>query len=195
MHVRRAVEGDSKSVEWVVEHFTPALLTQISYRLPKALHLGHDPEDILNDVWIRTLPRLADLVERAGRYTPVLMSFLSTTVLNHINNLAAKQARRNRATADTPAAGSPRELPQETIGIVTRASRRDAYYYVMKAIDGLSERDRAVLVLRGVEQLSNEAVAERLDVTPTNAATIYNRALARLRELLPDSVFAELAND
>ena len=58
----------------------------------------------------------------------------------------------------------------------------------------LSEKDREVIVLRGIEQLPNTRVAEKLGESTAAVAMRYGRALKKLRSMLPESVFHEFAN-
>ena len=44
-------------------------------------------------VWVVALPRLPELPPRDERHTPVLLKFLSTTLLYRINNLVQKHIR------------------------------------------------------------------------------------------------------
>ena len=54
------------------------------------------------------------------------------------------------------------------------------------ALAALSERDREVLVLRHLEQLSVKEAAEILNVKPGTIKVRHLRALERIRKLLPD---------
>jgi DNA-directed RNA polymerase specialized sigma24 family protein len=51
-----------------------------------------------------------------------------------------------------------------------------------------------VVVLRGIEGLSNKEAAEEMDEASTNVSHRYRRALAKLRDRLPRSVFQDLAD-
>ena len=55
--------------------------------------------------------------------------------------------------------------------------------------------DREVLVLHGIEGHPHKLVAARLGLTPENVGVRYHRALKRLRELMPASVFDDLADE
>jgi DNA-directed RNA polymerase specialized sigma24 family protein len=48
------------------------------------------------------------------------------------------------------------------------------------------------LLLRGIEQQSHQTVALLLDLTPQAVSMRFTRALDRLREQLPGSIFDEL---
>jgi len=194
IHARRAVKGDQESLSWIITRLTPLLKMQATYRLGTVLRKHLDPEDLVNDVWLRTLPRLEDLTPREGRITPVLLRFLSTTLLRCVNNLVRKHVGGERPFPLV--AGEEGEdhipLPSDATGVVTAACRRerkDAVTGCLETMDGL---DREILVLRGIEQHPNQAVAQLLGLKPTTVSTRYQRALEKLREKLPESVFAEL---
>src|SRR5262245_47363366 len=84
-HVQRAESGDAESLDWIVRRLSPLLLAQADFRLGPRLRRLHDPEDLVSTVWAITLPRLGELGAREGRKTPVLLSFLTTTLLNRVN--------------------------------------------------------------------------------------------------------------
>jgi len=88
--VRGAREGDPLALGQMVERFTPWLLVQARYRLGGRLKHLCDPEDLVNDVWAVAFPRLRGLDARDGRYTPVLVRFLSTTLLHRLEDLIDK---------------------------------------------------------------------------------------------------------
>jgi len=190
LHVQRARTGDGASLEWIVTRFTPLLLAQARYRLGPTLAAHADPEDVVQDVWATALPRLAGLGLRDGRATPVLLRFLCTTLLHRVNNLLRRAA--TAAASATPTGAGTSAVPADTPGPRTRAIAHEGARLVLAAIDELGERDRELVVLRGIEQNDVADVASALGLSPNATAQAYRRALARLRERLPDSVFAEL---
>ena len=199
LHVARARAGDAESLEWIVRRFTPLLLKSAEYRLGKRLRELHDPEDIVNDVWLAVLPSIAELTARDGRYTPVLLRYLTRTLLFRINNLIQKHIRGKPPKAHRPRQGAGGEgadpvddLLAHATGIVTRIVRRETRDLVTEAIDALEERDRELIVLRGIEQRPYKEIAPLLGRDPKVLAVQYQRALEKLRRKLPGSVFEEL---
>ncbi len=186
-HVLRARTGDDSSLAWIVNRFTPLLLEQARYRIGAALRRRLEPEDLVQEVWAVALPALGGLEPREGRTTPVVLKFLSTTLLYRVNNHARKLVR-SREDAD-PAWGA---LPAATRGAVTRAVGAEGHNELLSALDGLSDRDREVVVLRGIEQHSNAKAAELLGETPNAVSLRYNRAIQALRKNLSGAIFDEL---
>lgn len=195
LHIARATKGEPASRAWIVERFTPVLLAQARYRLRGPLAQTCDAFDLVQDVWAITLPRLPDLRSRDGRWTPVVLKFLSTTLLRQINHLLRKQIANRARGAPTPAGDEqPRiaAVPADVTGVVTRLDRNAAADALHRALDALPDDEREAVLLRGIEQLSNREVARTLGVADHVVTRRYQRALARLREELPDSVFCEI---
>lgn len=191
IHVRRAATGHAESLEWVVSHFSPLLLAQTRWRLGPWLGRLYDPDDLVAEAWLLALPRLAKLPDREGRLTPVLLRFLSTTILYRINNLLRMELRRTPRPPPHPEF-SASELPAVTTGIVTAAVRAERQIKVLDALEELEPLDQEILLLRGVEQRSNRTVAEVLDISEAAASARYQRALARLKGRVPRSILEDL---
>lgn len=191
LHVRGAVKGDAPSLEWLIARFTPLLLECARYRLGATLQRHYDAEDIVNELWMSMIPRLGDLVPRDGRMTPVLLHFLTRALIGRVNNALRKFVIRPAARGGV-AEQVPSELAAQVTGLLTRLRQDERAERLVATLDQLSPDDRRIVILRGIEQLSNQDAARELGIAPATAATRYHRALQRLRTLLPDSVFSEL---
>ncbi len=193
LQVRRAIDGDIDSLGWIVEHFSPLLLAQARYRLARHLAGIYDPEDLVQDVWVTAIHKLDQLQSRDRRMTPVLLKFLSHVLLNHYRNLLHKHVHGKPLRVELEGSGTnPLELTVEQTGVLARAVRSELTSRVLACIDGLSEADREIVVLRGIEQCSNRDAALALGIREGTVAVRYHRALQRLREAMPASIMAEL---
>ena len=188
LHVRRAREGTTESLDWLVERFTPLLLAQARQRLGPSLARRYEPEELVNDVWVVALRALPELAPRGERATPTFVAFLSKTLLLRVRELARHHALRS---VDD---GEPELQSDRTRGIVTRVATSEAVRELQDAIAALEPTDREVLVLRAIEQHPNHVAAELLGQTPNAVSLRYNRVLEKLRKQFPDSVLTELAN-
>ncbi|MEZ6036453.1 MAG: sigma-70 family RNA polymerase sigma factor [Planctomycetota bacterium] len=190
MHVARAVGGDERSLEWLVARLSPLLRSHAAYRLGAVLRRHYDPDDLVNDAWLATLPRLTELLASPERRrTPVLLKYLSSTVVLRIRHLARRHAARADAADSAPPVAA---LAAADSGTITRAVRSEQRQQLGEALDELDQRDREVLLLRGIEQLPAKAVAALLGLGVEAVHKRYQRALHRLRERLPESAFVEL---
>jgi RNA polymerase sigma factor (sigma-70 family) len=192
--LRRAIDGDLHSLEWLVEHLSPLLVLQAGHRLGPHLRQLYDAEDIVQDAWLVLLPRLDQLRPRGGRATPVLLRFLSTTILNRVSNLLQKHLRHARSTQERREQASPSslELATDSTAVLERMARGESYHRILTVLQGLAEEDRLIVLYHGVEQNSCVEVAAQLQIKPNTVVVKYRRALDKLRARLPDSVFDEM---
>jgi RNA polymerase sigma-70 factor (ECF subfamily) len=201
VHVRRARDGDDEALAWVVRRFSPVLLAQARYRIGPQLAAVADPEDLVNDVWVVALGRLREIPSRGGRFTPVLMRFLSTTLLHRLQALLRKHIRGKPARVVAEADGTGRDpdplagIAALTRGVVTRVVEHEHEAAVSEALEALGDADREIIVLRGIEQNASQAVAAQLGIEETAARVRYHRALKRLRAALPKSIFSEFPEE
>ncbi len=194
-HVRLACEGDRQSLDWIVEKLSPLLLASARYRLRRSLRSVCDPEDIVQEVWLTTLPKLKDIECREGRYTPVLLKFLSSTLLHKLSNIFQKHIKGKPRRAQAPPDGGEEPLDSvksDWTGVITRVLRKEVGEAVTSSLEQLSLEDLELAVLRGIEQHSYEDIAILLKQPAKSLAVRYSRILKKLRARVPESVFAEL---
>lgn len=197
--------GDPAALEWVVVRLTPLLRSYADYRLGDVLRPHCSPEDLVQDAWVAVLPKLGELGERDGRHTPVLLRYLSNTILFRIKKLVRKHVRESAmhgegapvalgsaATENSSIADPFDALPADTSGVITGAIRSERRGQVRAALAALEGADREVVFLRGIEQASLRATATVVGLTPEAVAQRYRRALQKLRARVPGSVFDEL---
>ncbi len=184
-----------ESLAWVISRFSPLLRLQASFRVRGPLARLYDPEDVVDEVWVRSLPHIATLTPRDGRLTPVLLRFLGTTLLRLVNELMRKHVRgKPRLMEPTSDVSEPlNRLPADVTEASERARRGEVALAIDRAVTSLSESAREVFVLRGIEQFSNQEVARRLGESEKAVSMRYSRALDALRETLPQSLVDELA--
>ncbi len=122
-------------------------------------------------------------------------------VLFEVNNLVRKHIRKDAARPESDFTGPASEtgllsrLPAETSGVLTSVVREERKGILFTCIEALDPQDREVVILRGIEQHTNEKVAELLEMKPNTVSHRYQRALEKLRESLPGSAFDELKAD
>ncbi len=199
IHVQRAVQGEGESVAWVVAHFQPLVEAQIRLRLGRH-STPEDVEDLVAELWLVVLRRLSELHPREGRYAPVLVRFLGTTGLQLCNNFLRKRIRRGRHVAaaqprmgnDSNDASEFDRLGRDTAGVISQIFLLEVRDQIRRSLEELTPAKRDVLVLRIMEQRTNQEIAEILKIEPNTVAARYRRALEDMRKHLPPGVFDDL---
>lgn len=128
-------------------------------------------EDLVQEAFIRLAGRLADL-----RNPDAFGAYLRTTLVN----LARMHARRRRL--------EQRWLRREQAAPAPEAELPDVatYEQMKQALLQLPERQRAALVLRYYEDLSERQIADILRCRPGTVKSLLHRGLAALRSEIRD---------
>ncbi len=127
-----------------------------------------DAEDLVQEtlakVYVRMHRRLVPVLDNPAAYaqTTLTRTFIS--------------GRRRRSSGERPYA----DLPDSSVG--DHASAADLRVSLAEALATLTPLDRAVLVLRYLDDLSVDEVAGLLDLSPGAVRNRSMRALARMRE-------------
>jgi RNA polymerase sigma-70 factor (sigma-E family) len=128
-------------------------------------------EDLVHEAFVRLFGRFRDL-----RHPDAFGSYLRTTVVN----LARSHFRRRRVERDyVDRAGSEQEVAQEA-----DFEGREAMW---RALQGLRPRQRAAIVLRYYEDLTEAQTAEVLGCAVGTVKSLVSRGLDELREELRGS--------
>jgi RNA polymerase sigma factor (sigma-70 family) len=195
--VRRAVGGDLRSLDQIVTHFSPFLLAQAQYRLNKHLQSLYDPEDLVQRTWAVTIPRLHAIQPRNGRYTPVLMRFLSSVIFQDYRNLLQKHMGKPvelqpdqapDAVSATPAG----QIAADSLAVSARAVKSERVAALRAAIEQLDAQDREVLILHALEELPFKVIAAKLGVNESTLRSRYRHALQELKKEFPRQMIEEL---
>jgi RNA polymerase sigma-70 factor, ECF subfamily len=192
VHVQKAIGNDRESVAWLVSRFTPLLMCMARQRISASLRRFVDPDDVVAEVWMTVLFTLPELEPSKGSLSRGLLSFASTVLSRRIRDLLEKHVINKPVTVEIQDPGAAILDPAR--GVVTLTIAEERRGRVWEALSLLSDTDREILVLHGIEGHPNKLVAARLGLTPENVGVRYHRALKRLRELIPSSVFEELAD-
>ncbi|WP_020671951.1 RNA polymerase sigma factor [Amycolatopsis nigrescens] len=182
----RAVRGDQGAFDQLVRKHTPRMY-RVALRITGT---GAEAEDVVQDAWISAWRALAGFRNESA---------VSTWLYRVVTNAALGHVRRRRPTVSLDAAFSHDDDTATTSvlesslladaranpeGQVVRAEQVRA---VLRAIATLDVTQRVPLVLRELEGLSYEEVAEVLDVSVPALRSRLHRArvalLAKLREM------------
>lgn len=178
------------------------LQRMIAFRLDSRIVGKVDGDDILQDAYLETVRRIQDYLDRPSVPFFVWLRQITTQVLidTHRRYLDAqmRDVKREVAldhgeTSDTSSSGLIAQLADSLTTPSQCAVRKETICELRRALDRLEEIDREVLVLRHLEELSNNEVAQVLGIDKFAASKRYLRALERLRGVM--SLTVENPND
>ena len=171
-----AAGGDESACRQLVESQSRALIA-LAYR-----YTGdwHEARDLCQETWLKVFASL-DRRDAARPLLPWLRAIHRNTCLSHLRRRRA----RPEATADSDAVLENRQdvRAPSPLGDVVR---NDMLQRVRRAMEQLTESQRRVFGLVGLEQLDHATAAGILDMNPTTLRTTLHFARRRLAELLRD---------
>ncbi len=182
---RRAAQGDGAAFEALMRRHN-----QLLFRTARSILRGDtDAEDIVQEAWIQAWRALPGF-RAESRLSTWLVRITVNAALGRLRRKTAQiipleaammssDKGTRSALTDTPDHG-----PEQALG------RHQVRALVEARIDLLPEAFRSVFVLRAVEEMSVEEVAEVLGIPAATVRTRYFRARALLRESLAQEVEA-----
>lgn len=165
---RRAASGDADAFGSLFRQYAGDV-----YRLARSMgHLGEDAEDVMQDTFLAAFEGLGRYAERASFKTWLFAILFRQSKRRHRYLRRREMGVYDESSADHATGPVPASRP------VNAEHRIDA----MAMLDSLSAAHREVLVLRELQGLSYEEIAETLNVPRGTVESRLFRARNLLRE-------------
>ena len=185
-------QGDAAARQELLARHRPRLRRMVALHLDRRLAARIDPSDVVQEALAEADQKLADYARR--RPLP-FYPWLRQLAWDHLIDLHRRHlhAGKRSVTREEPDVlrlpdESAAKLASRLVDLDSSPSaslvRRERCRRVRQALDELPERDREVLVLRHLEQLSTAEIAAVLGLREGAVKVRHLRALRRLRALL-----------
>jgi RNA polymerase sigma-70 factor (ECF subfamily) len=190
--LNRAGRGDLSARQDLLARHRARLRQMVALRIDRRMAARVDPSDVVQDALADAARNLNDYLEtRPIPFYPWLRQFAWERLIQlHRFHLRAKRRSVDREElrifdlpADSEAALTER-LASSAQSAGARLEEDELRGRVQAAIEELPPRDREVLVLRYLEQLSTLEIASVLGIGEAAVKTRHRRALERLRKQL-----------
>jgi RNA polymerase sigma-70 factor, ECF subfamily len=188
--LRRAEAGDAKATGLLLHRHRRRLRRMVAVRMDPRLAARVDPSDVVQETLAGAAKRLPEyLRDRPLPFYP----WLRRLAWDHLAVLHRRHVKARRRTVereempplpDRSALELADRLFARGSNPSARVRREERSRHVREALGSMPHRDREVLVLRHLEQLSPAEIAAVLGISEGAVYTRHLRALRRLRELL-----------
>ena len=193
--LRQAEHGDPGARDGLLARHCDRLRKMIAWRMDRRLAARVDPSDVVQEVLLEASGKMDRyLRERPLPFYPWLRSLagehLVTLHRRHVRARGRSILREEQGLLNLPeesAAELAARLATLSTNPTQRALRKELRERVRQVMGRLSERDREVLVLRNLEELSVADTAEVLRISAGAVKLRHLRALERLRALLAEN--------
>lgn len=171
--LRRVIDGDQRAWDELVGRFGGLV-----WSVARGYRLGALTDDVVQTVWLR-LAEHCDRIREPDR----LAGWLATTTRNEALRVAKKQ-QRSLSLGDLP------ERADASVSMLDElAVDSDTLGHVLEAFRLLPEKDKELLrLLCTVPPLDYASIADMLDRSIGSIGPSRDRALKKLRKLLPDGL-------
>jgi RNA polymerase sigma-70 factor (ECF subfamily) len=188
--IEQAAGGDADARQQLLVLHRDRLRQMVAFRIDRRLAARVDPSDVVQEALADAAQKLDGyLGTRPLPFYPWLRRLAWERLVKlHQRHIGAGRRSVTREEAaplpDESAVELARRLASPGTSPSHAAQRLELQGRVQAALSGLPERDREVLVLRYLEQLSLAEIAAVLEITPGAVKLRHLRALERLRGLL-----------
>ena len=189
--VDRAGHGDRAAAQELLVRFQDRLMRMVAVRLDRRLSARVDPADIVQEALLEAAQNLEEyLATRPLPFYPWLRQFawqrLSKLHRHHLGTQrrdAGREQSWDGALPDRSAALLAQRILSNGTSPSRQLIRSELRDRVQAALAKLSDRDREVLVLRHLEQMTTSEIAATLGISEAAVKKRHVRALERLRQL------------
>jgi RNA polymerase sigma-70 factor (ECF subfamily) len=178
---REAKLGDAQRFADLYERIAPSLYAWASLRIRPAMHAHVDPQDVVQEVWVRAWRSF-------GKFDPDAQSFRSW-IFRIGKNVMLEAFRKAQRSGSAGAAGTPgpstrwfqlQNLPDSATNASRRIARDEGIQKVLAWVAGLDEDDKKLFVHCGLEGLSYAEVSERMQVHYETVAKRWQNLRTRI---------------
>lgn len=188
----QAGRGNAAAREQLLARHRNRLRQMIAVRMDRRLAARVDPSDVVQEALLEAAQNLSDyLRERPVAFYPWLRRMAWERLIDlHRRHIVTRKRSVNREEAQAlPLSNDSAQLLANRLFAIgsspsERLVRSEQRARVRAALTRLADRDREVLVLRHLENLSVHETAAVLGITEGAAKSRHLRALERLRLLL-----------
>jgi len=192
--LQNAREGEAGAIDELLGEFREPLRRVVNLRLDPMLARRVDASDIVQDVLLEANQRLGEYLKAPNMPFHLWLRHLAQDRIidTHRRHRTAQRRSVDREQAitkpgwadDESSASLVAQLVDTERTPATEAIRMELARKLSNAIEQLAEDDREIILLRHQELLSNQDVAQMLELTEAAASMRYLRALRRLRLVL-----------
>jgi RNA polymerase sigma-70 factor, ECF subfamily len=192
--LENAREGNAAAVNRLLDRHREAVHRMVRLRLDAKVQKRVDVSDVVQDVLVEANRRLADFLQHP-RQMPFHLWLRQITrdriIDAHRRHRGSAKRSVDREQPLVAAAGDQQstyelvaQLANREAGPATNAAEHEMAKIVEGAIAELNDQDCEIVIMRHYEHLSNQEIAQALELSEPAASMRYLRAIRRLRELL-----------
>lgn len=187
--------GDRQALDQLLEEHRAYLRSLVGLRLDPKLRARVDASDVVQEAQIEAVRRVENYLDRPALPFHLWLRQIAYDRLLMMRRQHVEAARRaverEAPLPDESSLQLARFILADTPTPSEALVQHEMVGRIRRALVELSDDDREILLMRTLEGLSNQEVAQVLSLDPATASKRYGRALLRLRQMLKDEGLLE----
>ena len=189
----QARQGNAEAVNSLLDRHRAALRRLVDMRMDQALVRRVDASDIVQDVMVEANRRLTDYLANPTMPFHLWLRHMARDRLIDAHRRHRVAGRRSldreqplvaRGDVDRSTLELAAQLCDQELTPAAAATWHELQRRFQQAVEELDDQDREIVLMRHFEELSNQEVAEVLELSAAAASMRYLRAMRRLRVLM-----------
>ena len=189
-------QGNPSAAERLLGRHRQALRRLIELRLDRRIQQRVDASDIVQEVLVEANRRLATYLENPSMPFHLWLRQMARDRIidahrrhraSHKRSVDREQPIVSPGPADRSTMELAAQICDQEMTPAAAATMEELHRRFVAAIDQLDDSDREVIIMRHFEQLTNQEIAQALELTEPAASMRYLRAMRRLRQMLADA--------
>ena len=184
-----ANQGDKVARQNLLERYRDYLRRMVAVRLDRRLAARVDASDVVQETMVEASRRMDDYLRNRpipfyGWLRQLAEERIADTYRRHVTaqRRSVTLEQRDHGLPDASADALVRKLFAADTSPSNHLIRQERHERLKGALASLSQRDREVLVMRHLEQLSTSEIAAMLEISEPAVKSRLLRALIRMRE-------------
>lgn len=173
-------EEREQRIEEALKELGPALWTWVVLRVGPRVRATFEPDDVFQETWLRAFENAATL-DPARPVRPWLFG-IARNVLREALRRHGRESLRRHAGSET-SIGRMDRFADTVTSVTRRLAREENFRAFIDRLAVLSDDDRRLLLLHGLEGGTLIDAALQLEITPESAKKRWQRLRAQLTEL------------
>lgn len=168
--IKRCLSGDQLAWEQIVRQYRRKVFN-VAY---KFVGRHDEAEDLTQDIFLKVFKSL-NTFDRRANFQTWLISVSRNLCIDHYRSV-----RKERETIDRAVDASALSPVSREPGPIAAIEQKDRVALLRQALAGLPDTLRAAVVMRDIQELSYQEIADRLDLPEGTVKSRINRGRAEL---------------
>ncbi len=172
--VRAVRAGDRERFAELCGRIAPAVYAWAALRIPAALRSRLDPEDVVQEVWVRALERFSTYASQTGSFRAWTFGIARHVLLKALRTL------REQVEGGGGGVLSQDLVPDDVTSASRRLARSEEVQQFLAAAEALEPSERTLLLEHGLEGRSLVELAPGLGLSPEATKKRWQRLRQKL---------------